>query len=154
MSIGIVKSSDIVSPSAILSGEDPQTTVNKHMDIDKYEIAIDQDGHSETQNSEEAAKWREESDVYTHFSSDDIEKAVKRIKKSTGGGPQQITPWMLKQAIESSQNDSCSLAIPKLSNRMAKGDYDRVTGRAFSMMRSVALSKTKEKTFCKFDCYW
>ena len=154
MSIGIVKSSDIVSPSAILSGEDPQTTVNKHMDIDKYEIAIDQDGHSETQNSEEAAKWREEGDVYTHISSYAIEKAVKRIKKSTGGGPQQITPWMLKQAIESSQNDSCSLAIAKLSNRMAKGDYDRVTGRAFSMMRSVALSKTKEKTFCKFDCYW
>ena len=154
MSIGIAKSSDIVSPSAILTEEDPQTTVNKHMDIDKYEIAIDQDGHSETQNSEEAAKWREEGDVHTHISSDDIEKAVKRIKKSTGGGPQQITPWMLKQAIESSQNDSCSLAIAKLSNRMAKGDYDRVTGRAFSMMRSVALWKNQGEDRGTSDCYW
>ena len=45
MSRGIAKSSNIVSPSAILSEEDPQTKVNKHMDIDKYELAIDQDGH-------------------------------------------------------------------------------------------------------------
>ena len=47
MSIGIAKSSNIVSPSANLSEEDPQTKVNKHMDIDKYELAIDKNGYSE-----------------------------------------------------------------------------------------------------------
>ena len=53
---------------------------------------------------------------------------------------------MLRQAIQYSSNGSCSLSIAKLSNRMAKGDFDKVSGRAFSMMRSVALWKDKEKT--------
>ena len=53
---------------------------------------------------------------------------------------------MLRQAVEGSTNGSCSLAIAKLSNRMAKGDFDRISGHAFSMMRSVALWKNKEKT--------
>ena len=76
----------------------------------------------------------------------DIESAVKKMKKSVGGGPQQITPWMIKQAVEGSENGSCSLVIAKLSNRMANGDFGRVSGRAFGMMRSIALWKTKEKS--------
>ena len=82
----------------------------------------------------------------TCVNADDIETAVKKIKKSAGGGPQQITPWMLKQAIESSENRACQLVIAKLSNRMSKGDFGTVSGRAFSMMRSVALWKTNSKT--------
>ena len=52
---------------------------------------------------------------------------------------------MLKQAVEGSTNGSCALIIAKLSNRMAAGDFTRETGRAFSMMRSVALWKSKDK---------
>ena len=36
--------------------------------------------------------------------------------------------------------------IAKLSNRMSNGDFDIIIGRAFSMMRSVALWKNKSKT--------
>ena len=64
----------------------------------------------------------------TFVNSDDIEKATKRIKKSTGGGPQQITPWLIKQAVEGSVNGSCALTITKLSNRMANGDFSTITG--------------------------
>ena len=71
---------------------------------------------------------------------------MKTISKSTGGGPQQITPWMLKQAVECSTDGSCALVIAKLSNRMSNGDFDGMTGRAFSMMRSVALWKNKSQT--------
>ena len=53
---------------------------------------------------------------------------------------------MMKQAIENCENRSCPLVIAKLSNRMAKGDFQTISGRAFSMMRSVALWKTNEKT--------
>ena len=95
-----------------------------HLRINKTQVeqqinllqAIDQRENPEEKFSEKAAEWLEESKVHTHISSEDIEKAVKRIKKSTGGGPQQITPWMLKQAVEGSSNGSCSLAIAKLSN--------------------------------------
>ena len=81
----------------------------------------------------------------TWVTSEDIAGAVKRLRKSAGGGPQQITPWMLKQAVEGSTDGSCALMIAKLSNRMAAGDFSRVSGRAFSMMRSVALWKSKDK---------
>ena len=77
---------------------------------------------------------------------ENIEKTVKRLKKSTGGGPQQITPWMIRQAVEGSPNGSCSLVIAKLSNCMVNGKYDTVLGSAFSIMKSVALWKNKEKT--------
>ena len=44
--------------------------------------------------------------------------------------------------MEGSTNGSCALVI---ANRMANGDFDKVAGSAFSMMRSVALWKSKEK---------
>ena len=80
------------------------------------------------------------------MSSESIEKVVKRLNKSTGGGPQQITPWMIRQTVEGSTDGSCALVIANLSNRMANGDFDSVAGSAFSIMRSVALWKNKEKT--------
>ena len=45
---------------------------------------------------------------------EDIKAAVKTMKKSVGEGPQQITPWMIKQAVECSENGSCPLVIAQL----------------------------------------
>ena len=52
---------------------------------------------------------------------------------------------MVRQAVKASVNGSCSLTIAKLSSRKANGDFNRLSGRAFSMMRSIALWKCKEK---------
>jgi len=52
---------------------------------------------------------------------------------------------MIKPAVEGSTNGSCALVIVNLSNRMANGDFDKMAGSAFSMMRSVALWKNKDK---------
>ena len=109
------------------------------------EEEIESENTEERQDSENADRWSETA-ARTSVTSDSIEKVVRRLKKSTGGGPQQINPWMVKQAVESSIDGWCALVIAKLSNRMANGDFDRVTGRAFSMMRSVALWKDKGKT--------
>ena len=56
---------------------------------------------------ERAARWRDESKARTSVTSEAIEVKVKRLRKSTGGGPQQISPWMIKQAVEGSANGSC-----------------------------------------------
>ena len=52
---------------------------------------------------------------------------------------------MIRQAVEGSTNGSCSLVIAKLSNRMVNGHFDKVTGGAYSMMKSVAPWKSKKK---------
>ena len=53
---------------------------------------------------------------------------------------------MIKQGVEGSTNGSCALVMANLSNRMANCDFDKVARSAFSMMRSVALWKKKDKT--------
>ena len=115
-------------------------------DEDEMEMDVtDGEDHlstTDTLEKKETKEWKrllEEHHVYTRESPEDIEKVAKRIKRCTSGGPQQMTPWMLRQAIEGSANGSCSLTIAKLSNRIDTGDFDRVSGRAFSMMRYVAL---------------
>ena len=135
--------------------DNPLATVATTLDIDDDEAEMeiedkDDDFTSKDRHdwdpTDDEKRWLEENNVHTRISHEDITKAAMRIKRSTGACHQQITPWMLRQAIESSTNGSCSLAIAKLSNRMAKGDFDRVSGRAFSMMRSFALWTDKEKS--------
>ena len=70
----------------------------------------------------------EENASRTHINSEAIRIAVKDVKKSTGGGPQQITPWMLIKAIEHSTDGSCTLLIARLSNRMLNGEFDGAAG--------------------------
>ena len=93
---------------------------DKRMEIEgieqKEECAEDDEKERETRE-EKATRWLEENSSRTFIKAESVEIAVKRIRKSTGGGPKQITPWMLKQAVESSTDGSCALMIAKLSNR-------------------------------------
>ena len=115
------------------------------MNTEIKEDEIQQEGSKQYEEWENAERWSKNA-ARTSVTADSIEKVIKRLKKSTGGGPQQITPWMIRQAVEGSTNGSCALVIANLSNRMANGDFNNVAGSAFSMMRSVALWKNKRKT--------
>ena len=144
-----VRNTDVRSDCSHTESSDQNknsTDNDQQMDIVLEETEAEMKEEEKTHSSEETTRWLEENKVHTHVTSEDIEQAVMRIKKSTGAGPQQITPWMLRQAVENSTNRSCALAIAKLSNRMAKGDFGRISGRTFSMMRSAALWKSKDKT--------
>ena len=113
------------------------------MDIEPNEASAKVEDKSQKLKDSTKVSWNTSR---TSVSAESIEKVTKRLKKSTGGGSQQITPWMIRQAVEGSTNGSCALVIVNLSNRMANGDFNKIAGSAFSMMRSVALWKNKEKT--------
>ena len=94
----------------------------------------------------ETKLWLSESGVHTQVLNEDILRCARSARKSTRGGLQQISPWVLRQAIESSPSGSCAWAIADLSNRISRGAFDTTIGRLECTAWTVALWKDASHT--------
>ena len=86
-------------------------------------------------------KWE---DFVTTVSSEQVWRSVKAVKRSSAGGLQQISPWMIRLAVENSQGDQNACIMAFLVTRWAKGHFCDELGSLWSMSRLVALRKKKK----------
>ena len=82
----------------------------------------------------------------TRVLEEDILRLARGARQSTRGGVQQITPQVLKIAIEASINGSCAWVIASLSDRISRGDFNSSIGRLQCFAWTAALWKNPEKT--------
>ena len=73
--------------------------------------------------------WMSERDGHTRVLEEDILRVARGARQSSIGKVQQITPCVLKMAIDASPNGSCAWVIASLSNRIFRGDFDSSIGR-------------------------
>ena len=83
----------------------------------------------EEEERRELWSWMSERDGHTRVLEEDILRVARGARQSTIGEVQQITPCVLKMAIDASPNGSCAWVIASLSNRIFRGDFDSSIGR-------------------------
>ena len=99
-----------------------------------------------------AMKALENVDMSITISAEMIEEAAKKSKRGTAGGLQQITPWHLRQAVESSTNQEVAIAAARLATRWGRGDFSPRTGRLTAAGRLIGLYKNAERVDVRPVC--
>ena len=77
---------------------------------------------------------------------DTIESAALEAKKSSSGGLDQITPWLLRRAVETGLNHRVAIIIARIATRWGKGDFSPVVGELAAGGRLIGLYKNEAKT--------
>ncbi len=76
---------------------------------------------------------------------EDIKKSTKTIHRGTAGGLQQVTPWLIRRAVESDTNDETATLLAHLATRLGRGDFNPITGEQVAAGRLIPLFKNAAK---------
>ena len=72
--------------------------------------------------------------------------AAKKARRLTSGGLQQITPWLLKRALEANPKQEGAVAAGRLVTRWAQGDFESTLGELVAESQLIALYKDESRT--------
>ena len=76
---------------------------------------------------------------------EEVLAAAKESVKGTTGGLDQLTPWILRRAIEASPGNRLAKVVARIANRTAAGHYSDLGGEIFGACRLIALYKDKNR---------
>ena len=71
--------------------------------------------------------------------------AANAARRSTASGLQQITPWLLRRAVENSTNHGVARALAQLATRWGNGELGSLVGALTASGRLLGLFKDEHK---------
>ena len=79
--------------------------------------------------------------VDVSIETESIYESVAKIQRSKAGGLQQITPWLLRRAVQHSRDGSCAKVMARLATRWGLGHFSLLCGELMAAARMIGLWK-------------